>query len=381
MEPIYLDNNATTPCDPRVVDQMLPYLDRIYGNPANGLHSLGRKAARAVDVAREQVASLIGARPSEIIFTSGATESNHLGIIGTAAYAPPQRRRIVTCAIEHKAVLAACTRLATQGFELIVVPVNSNGVVCLAELENAVDEHTFLVSIQAANNEIGTLQPIAEITALAHHYGVLVHCDAAQAIGKVPFDIQRTEVDLASFSAHKLYGPKGIGALYIRGGARAIPLQPLLEGGGQEAGLRAGTSNVPAIVGFGAACDVVTEKLNEEERRLRRYQTKLEQGLLELCKDLRINAYDAPRLPNTTNLVLPNIEADVFLLNLPQMMMSTGSACNTGAIEPSHVLQAIGLSRREASQSIRLSTGRFTTEPEVEVALREIVAAVKRLSV
>lgn len=377
MEPIYLDYNATTPCDPRAVEKMLPYFSEIYGNPANGLHILGRQAARAVETAREQVAALIGARQREILFTSGATESNHLAIIGGAAYAPASRRKIITCVIEHKAVLAPCKRLTEQGFELVILPVDSNGLLRLDELENALDERTFLVSIQAANNEIGTLQPIPQIAALAHRHGALVHCDAAQAAGKIPFNVQETEVDWASFSAHKLYGPKGIGALYVRGGAKAIPLRPLFEGGGQEAGLRAGTSNVPAIVGFGVACQLAAEQMPQDSVQMEVHRKQLEKGLLALQPSIKINAQTALRLPNTTNLLLPGLDADAFLLGLPQLMMSTGAACSTGAVEPSHVLQAIGLSRVQASQCVRISTGRFTRAEEIDIALAAIITRLK----
>ncbi len=377
--PIYLDYNATTPCDPRVIQAMLPYFSEVYGNPANGLHVLGRKAARAMDNAREQVAALIGALPAEIVFTSGATESNHLAILGTAEYAPTARHKIITCAIEHKAVLAPCKRLVEQGFEEIILPVDYNGLVSLDELEQAVGEDTFLVSIQAANNEIGTLQPIARIAELAHHHGALVHTDAAQAIGKIPCDVREWGVDLLSCSAHKLYGPKGIGVLYIRDGARSIPIRPMLEGGGQESGLRAGTSNVPAIVGLGAACEIVAAELPQESARLREYQAELERGLLEAIPKLRINAQHAPRLPNTTNITFEGVEADALLLRLPGLMMSTGAACHTGAMEPSHVLQAIGLTREQASASIRISLGRMTTESDIREAISQIAKAVSIL--
>lgn len=290
MTPIYLDYNATTPCDPRVLQAMLPYFSELYGNPANGLHVLGRKAARAVETAREQAAALLGARSSEIFFTSGATESNHLALLGAAEYAPANRRKIITCAIEHKAVLAPCKRLAERGFEVVILPVDENGLVRLADLENALGEDTFLVSIQAANNEIGALQPIAEIAALAHRHGALVHTDAAQAAGKISVDVKTWEVDLLSFSGHKMYGPKGIGGLYVRGGKREIPLRPILEGGGQENGLRAGTSNVPGIVGLGAACQIAAAELPVERARIQSLREELEHGLLEVLPQARINA-------------------------------------------------------------------------------------------
>jgi len=371
MSPIYLDYNATTPCDPRVLQAMLPYFSDIYGNPANGLHVLGRKAARAVETAREQTAALLGVHPGEIFFTSGATESNHLAILGTAEYALPKRRKIITCAIEHKAVLAPCKRLSERGFEVVILPVDENGLVRLPDLENALGEDTFLVSIQAANNEIGTLQPIAEIAALAHRHGALVHTDAAQAVGKIPVDAEAWGVDLLSFSAHKMYGPKGIGGLYVRGGKREIPLRPLLEGGGQENGMRAGTSNVPGIVGLGAACEITAAELPAERARLQAMRNELEHGLLKILPGARINARSALRLPNTINLTIEGIEADALLLRLPGLMMSTGSACNTGAPEPSPVLQAIGLSRTQAASSIRISLGRMTQPEEIKEVIRQ----------
>lgn len=372
---IYLDYNATTPCDPRVTQAMLPYLTEIYGNPANGLHVLGRKAARAVELAREQAASLIGANPREIFFTSGATESNHLAILGAAEYAPPNSRKIITCTIEHKSVLAPCKRLAEHGFEVIILPVDKNGLIDLEDLENALDTHTFLVSIQAANNEIGTLQSIAEIAALAHRYGALIHTDAAQAIGKIPVDVNKWYIDILSFSAHKIYGPKGAGGLYVRGGKSRIPIRPILEGGGQESGLRAGTLNVPAIVGFGMACEIAMEELPSEQIRLQTYRDELEYGLLTTVPGLIINARYAPRLPNTTNITIQGIETEALLLSLPDLMMSTGSACNTGAPEPSYVLQSIGLTREQASASIRISLGRMTKKEDIKEVVRQLGAA------
>lgn len=375
MTAIYLDYNATTPCDPRVLQAMLPYFSEIYGNPANGLHVLGRKAARAIETAREQAAALLQARPGEIFFTSGATESNHLAILGAAEYAPASRRKIITCAVEHKAVLAPVNRLRERGFQVIILPVDENGLIRLSDLENALDDETFLVSIQAANNEIGTIQPIAEMAVLAHRHGALIHTDAAQAVGKIPVDVNAWGVDLLSFSAHKMYGPKGIGGLYVRGGKREIPIRPILEGGEQENGLRAGTSNVPGIVGFGAACQIVLQELPNESIRLQAMRDRLETALNQAIPGLKINARSAPRLPNTSNLTIEGIESDTLLLRLPNLMMSTGSACNTGAVEPSYVLQAIGLSRIQAASSIRISLGRMTREEEIQEIARRIQAA------
>ncbi|MCS6772556.1 MAG: cysteine desulfurase [Thermoflexales bacterium] len=378
---IYLDHNATTPCDPRVVRAMLPYFGEVFANPANGLHPLGRQAARAVEAAREQVAALIGASAGEIVFTSGATESNHLAILGAAAYAPPSRRKVITCAVEHKAVLLPFKRLEAQGFAVTLLPVDADGRVLLAELERHLDERTFLVSIQAANNETGVLQPVREVAALAHQVGALCHTDAAQAVGKIPCDVEAWGIDLLSMSAHKLYGPKGIGALYVRGGARALPLRPLLEGGGQEAGVRAGTLNVPAIVGFGEACRICREELGAERARIQALRDRFERGLLAALPSARINAQGAPRLPNTSSLTVPGIEADALLLNLPEVMMGVGAACASGAVEPSHVLLAMGLSRKDAYATIRASLGRFNTEAEIDraiVLIAERVLALRR---
>lgn len=358
---------------------MLPYFNEIYGNPANGLHALGRKAAQAISIAREQVAGLIGANSGEIVFTSGATESNHLAILGTAEYAPPERRKVITCAIEHKAVLAPCHRLAERGFEVVVLPVDSDGVVRLIDLEKSLGSDTFLVSIQAANNEIGTIQPIAEITELAHHCGALVHTDAAQAVGKITCDVNTWGIDFLSLSAHKMYGPKGVGALYVRGGTKMIPIRPLLEGGGQENSLRAGTSNVPAIVGFGEACYICHNGLEEEIMKIRGLRDDLENRLLSSISSLRINGLKAERLPNTSSLTIPNIESDTMILNTPQIMVGTGSACSTGAIEPSHVLTAIGLTREQASRTVRISFGRFVQPEQVEAISTAIITSWKNL--
>jgi cysteine desulfurase len=363
---IYLDNNATTPCDPRVVQKMLPYFTEIYGNPANGYHRQGRLAAKAVDAAREQVATLIGAQPYEIVFTGGATESNNLAIFGFArVHKNNPRKRIVTTKIEHKAVLNPCNRLAEEGFDVALLPVNHQGEVCIETVTAEINESTLLVSIQLANNEIGTIQPIQKITEIAHHYGAIVHCDAAQAVGKIPVNVEELGVDLLSMSAHKLYGPKGIGALFVRGGIKTIPLEPILYGGGQEKGIRSGTTNVPAIVGFGEAARISEDVVQSEMEKISKLRDSFEEDLLRKIPWLVINARNASRLPNTSNLTFHGVDADAFLLNMPDIMMSMGSACNSGAVEPSHVLQAIGLTRADASSTIRVSMGRFTTNEDI----------------
>ncbi|MBP7042328.1 MAG: cysteine desulfurase [Chloroflexi bacterium] len=375
---IYLDNNATTPCDPAVVAAMLPYFSEWYGNAATGLHPQGRKAARALVDAREQTAVLIGARPEEIIFTSGATESNNLAILGLGRRAAGgKRKRIVTTAVEHKAVLEPCHALAALGYEVVVLPVDTAGRVDLASAQSSINEHTLLVSVQAANNETGTLQPITQIAALAHAVGAVVHCDAAQAVGKISVDVLAWDVDLLSLSSHKFYGPKGIGALYICNGPRSIPLEPLAYGGGQEHAVRSGTSNVPGIVGLGAAAHLCATLLLEENKRIGTLRAALESQLLAALPDAWVNGADAERLPNTISLALPGVEVDALLLSMPEIMMGVGSACSTGALEPSHVLQAIGLSREDAGSTIRLSLGRFNSQDETTKIVTRIVQTVE----
>ena len=376
---IYLDYNATTPCDPRAVTKMVPFFSEWYGNPATGLHFQGRRAARAVDEAREQVAALIGGRPSEVIFTGGATESNNLAILGLGrTNRHSERTRIFTSAVEHKAVLLPCRQLQEEGYELIVLPVDGQGRVLVDQAEAAINDRTLLVSVQAANNEVGTLQPIERIADIAHRHGAIVHCDAAQAAGKIQVDLatEAWQVDLLSISAHKLYGPKGVGALYIRNGPRASALAPLQYGGGQESGLRPGTTNVPGIVGLGEACRICSVDLAQERVDIARLRDQLERALLTGFAGLRINGRGALRLPNTSSLTLSGIDADAFLLNLKEVMMGTGSACSSGALEPSHVLLAMGLSRAEADSTVRASLGRFTTLDQIERASSLILNAV-----
>jgi len=377
---IYLDNNATTPCDPRVLEAMLPFFGQVYGNPANGLHKQGRLAAQGVEEARERVASLLGAAPAEIVFTAGATESNNLAIQGIArAAARHGRRRIVTSAVEHKSVLFPCQKLAAEGFEVMVLPVDDRGIVSLDAAEQVINEDTALVSVQAANNEVGSLQPVAEISEIAHHYGALIHCDAAQAVGKIPLDVHEWGVDLLSLSAHKLYGPKGIGALYVRGGPGALPLEPVYVGGGQERGIRPGTLNVPAIVGFGKACEIALGQVVQEAAYLTTLRDDFERDLLSRVETLRINGDRERRLPNTSSITFPGVDADALLLNVPHLMLGTGSACTSRTIEPSHVLQAMGISRQDASSTIRVSIGRFNTAEELAIAAESLAEAYYRL--
>ncbi len=378
---IYLDYNATTPCDSRVIEKMLPFFTETYGNPANGFHRQGRMAAKAVDEAREQIANLIGAKQNEIVFTGGASESNNLAIFGVARLSEnAARKRIISSLIEHKAVLNPCKKLSEEGFEITLLSVNSNGEINLEHAKTEFDARTLLVSIHLANNEIGTIQPIQEISDLAHRVGAIVHCDAAQAVGKIPVNVEELGVDLLSISAHKFYGPKGVGALYVRGGIRAIPLEPLIYGGGQERGVRSGTTNVPGIVGFGEAARICSSYLNDEIIRITDLRNALEEGLFANIPELVINARKANRLPNTSSLTFPRVEADALLLNLPDVMLSTGSACSSGAMDPSHVLQAIGITREDAHRTVRASLGRYTTMDQVSFVVNKIVPIYKLLA-
>jgi cysteine desulfurase len=374
-EMIYLDYHATTPCDPRVVEAMLPYFTESFGNPSSGLHTVGRRAARAVEAAREQVAALIGASANEIVFTSGATESNNLAILGTVRGSTTERRRLVTTPIEHKAVLEPLRALERRGFELVYLPVDHDGLVILEAAEELINDQTLLVSVQAANNEIGTIQRIEKIAAIARLHGALLHCDAAQAIGKLPVAVESWGVDLLSISAHKLYGPKGVGALYVAGGIRSLQMVPLVYGGGQEWELRPGTSNVPGIVGFGEACLICRTVMGEEAERVASLRDDLEGRLRSLIPGLEINGKRDQRLAGNSSIVFPDVEADALILNLPTVALSMGSACNSGAPEPSYVLTAIGLSREAASSTVRVGIGRFSTARELEQAAKLISEA------
>lgn len=376
---IYLDYHATTPCDPRVVEAMLPYFTEQFANPSSATHRAGKTAAKAVEQARRQVAGLIGAESKEIIFTSGATESNNLSILGLGRHPNNKRRKIVTTAIEHKAVLSPGKYLERLGFELVILPVDAVGRVDQAAVHEAIDENTVLVSIQAANNEIGTIQDIPFFAHLAHEYGAYFHTDAAQAVGKIPVDVGKWDVDLLSISAHKLYGPKGVGALFVRGGPYALPLEPLVYGGGQESDLRPGTMNVPGIVGLGAACALCQAEMADEAPRTAALRDRLEGLLLAQVPGMHRNGDMAHRLPGNSSLTFPGVDAEALLANVPELSLSAGSACTSGAPAPSHVLIAIGLNRQAASQTIRIGLGRFTMLGEISSAGELIAGAIFRI--
>ncbi|MDE3155093.1 MAG: IscS subfamily cysteine desulfurase [Acidobacteriota bacterium] len=375
--PVYLDYHATTPVDPRVVEAMLPYFTTTFGNPSSRSHPFGWAADEAVERARQQVADLLGAKLREIVFTSGATESNNLAIRGVAAL--KGRGHIITAATEHKAVLDPCRRLEQEGFRVTYLTVGPDGLVDPAAVERAIAEDTILISIMAANNEIGVLQPLAAIGRIARARGVVVHTDAVQAAGKVPFDVRALGVDLASVTAHKLYGPKGVGALYVRRGSPRLDLVPLCDGGGQERGLRPGTLNVPGIVGFGRAAEIARLEMAAEAERMRGQRDRLLDGLRDRVGHLRVNGSLTERLPNNLNVAFPGVEGEALQLGLKDVAVSSGSACTSASIEPSHVLKALGLPDDLARASLRFGLGRFTTDEEIAFATEAVATLVTRL--
>ena len=372
MRQVYLDNQATTPCDPRVVAAMLPFFTERFGNAHSAEHRMGQDAEQAVETARAQVAALIGAEPREVVFTSGATESNNIAIKGAARFAASQgsgRRRVITVATEHKCVLESVADLGREGFEPVVLPVQPDGLLDPALLEAALAEPTVLVSVMAANNETGVLQDLPRLAALAHAAGALFHTDAAQALGKVPFDV--AGIDLASFSSHKLYGPKGVGALYVRRRPRAR-LQPLFSGGGQERGLRSGTLPTPLVIGFGEACRIAGLEMADEAARLARLRDMLLNGLVRQLPGVRVNGSLMRRLPGNLNVTLPDRDALTAMRDAPELCVSTGSACSSAEVAPSYVLAAMGLDDAAAARSLRIGLGRFTSPAEVDFAIRAL---------
>ena len=375
--PIYLDHHSTTPVDPRVLDAMLPYFTDLYGNAASRSHAFGRSAASAVEEARERVAQAIGASYSEIVFTAGATESNALAIKGSAHRRPGTH--LVTTAIEHRSVLDACTRLQADGWALTVVGVDSCGRVDPDDVRRALQPDTLLVSVMAANNEIGTLQPIAAIGAIVRAHGALFHVDATQALGRMALDVQADTIDLLSLSAHKLYGPKGVGALYVRRRPRRTELLPLIEGGGQEGGLRPGTLNVPGIVGTGIACEIMIESMAGETVRLAALRERRWAALTRELDGLTLNGHPELRLAGNLHLSIAGVQPDALLLGLDEVALSAGAACSTGAVKPSHVLEAIGAAGDGARAALRLGIGRFNTEAQIDRAAQCIARRVLAL--
>ncbi|MBV8608056.1 MAG: IscS subfamily cysteine desulfurase [Singulisphaera sp.] len=377
--PIYLDNHATTRVDPRVVEAMLPYFTTTYGNPASVSHRFGWDAAAAVDRAREQVATLIGAESKEVVFTSGATEANNLAIKGALAHLKRKGNHLVTAATEHRAVLDPMKRLAREGWDLTVVACDEHGMVSAEAVEAALTDRTILVSVMAANNEVGTLNPIGAIGQLCHARGVLFHTDATQAVGKVPLDVRQDAIDLLSLSAHKLYGPKGIGALYVRRRDPLVRLTPLLDGGGHERGLRSGTIAVPLVVGLGEAADLARRERPEESARLRGLRERLHAGLAARVEAIVLNGHPTLRLPGNLNLSFAYVDGEALMMAMRDVAVSSGSACTSANPEPSHVLTAMGRDEDMARASLRFGLGRFTTAEEIDFAVDAVADAVARL--
>ena len=376
--PIYLDYQATTPMDPRAVEAMMPYFTEKFGNPHSSSHSYGWEAEDAVDKARAQVAHIIGADEREVIFTSGATESNNLAIKGVAQFYKDKRNHIVTLVTEHKCVLDTCRHLEEEGFQVTYLPVKTDGLVDLVELEKAITDKTVVVSIMAVNNEIGVIQPIAEIGKLCRAKGAFFHTDCAQAVGKIPLDVEAMNIDLMSISGHKIYGPKGIGALYVRRRPR-IRLQAMINGGGQERGMRSGTLPTPLIVGFGEACAIAEREMPEEAKRLQRLRDRFYDGIKAKLADVYLNGNLEHRIPGNLNLSFAYVEGESLILGIKDLSVSSGSACTSASLEPSYVLRALGVEEELAHTSLRISFGRFTTEEEVDYAVQEIVEHVSKL--
>ena len=377
--PIYLDHNATTPCDPRVVEAMIPYFTNSFGNAASRNHPFGWQAEEAVDYAREQVAKLIGADPKEIIFTSGATEADNLAIKGVFEMYASKGNHIITCNIEHKAVLDTCKHIEKEGGEVTYLKVNPDGLIDMKELEAAIKPTTILIAIMYANNEIGTVMPMKEISALAKKKGILVFSDATQAVGKIPVDVNKDGIDLMAFTAHKMYGPKGVGALYVRRKNPRVKVTAQMDGGGHERGMRSGTLNVPGIVGFGKACEICLNEMEEETKRLSALRDKLETALMKI-EEAYINGSTQHRLPHVTNISFKYVEGEGLLMGFNKdIAVSSGSACTSASLEPSYVLKALGLGDDLAHSSLRFGLGRFTTEDQIDYTVEAVTKTVNKL--
>ena len=377
--PIYMDNHATTPLDPRVLDAMMPYLTTTFGNAASRNHSFGWEAEKAVETAREQIAKLIGATAKEIIFTSGATESNNLAIKGVGEMYRERGNHIITQVTEHKAVLDTCKRMEKSGFRVTYLPVKADGLIDLDDLKRAIDDKTILVSIMFANNEIGVIQPIAEIGKICREKGVIFHTDAVQAVGKIPVDVNSMNIDVLSLSGHKIYGPKGVGALYVRRRNPRVQISEQINGGGHERGMRSGTLNVPGIVGLGKACELAREEMASEDKQLRRLRDKLKAKLESSLDYIHVNGSMEHRLPGNLNMSFVYVEGESLLMGINDVAVSSGSACTSATLEPSYVLKALGLGDDVAHSSIRFGLGRFNTEAEVDYVADKVIDIVQKL--
>jgi cysteine desulfurase len=377
--PIYMDNHATTPMDPRVLEEMLPYFMEKFGNAASRNHAFGWAAEEGVETARERIAKLVGATTKEIIFTSGATESDNLAIKGVAEMYKEKGNHVITAVTEHKAVLDTCKRLEKYGFRVTYLPVQKDGLIDLDDLKRAIDDKTILVTIMAANNEIGVLQPVAEIGKLCHERGVIFHSDATQAVGKVPVDVIKQNIDVMSISAHKMYGPKGVGALYVRRKNPRVQISAIIDGGGHERGMRSGTLNVPGIVGLGKACAIATEEMPKEACTLAGLRNRLRDSIMSRLDEVYINGSMEHRLPGNLNISFAYVEGESLLMGINDVAVSSGSACTSATLEPSYVLKALGTGDDLAHSSIRFGVGRFNTQAEVDYVADRVVETVQRL--
>ena len=377
--PIYMDNNSTTRTDPRVVEAMIPFFTEKYGNSASRNHSYGWDAEEAVDSAREQVASIINASSKEIIFTSGATEANNLAIKGVASMYRKKGNHLISTITEHKAVIDPLKRIERDGCKVTFLNVDKNGMISLEELENSITDETVLVSLMAGNNEIGTLHPLKEIGKICKAKGVLFHTDATQAVGKVPVDVDEMGIDLLSLSGHKMYGPKGIGALYVRRKDPRVRLDAMMDGGGHERGMRSGTLPVPMIVGLGMAAEIARKEMSAESQRLLHLRNRLHTGITSKLEDVYLNGHPELRLPGNLNLSFAFVEGEGLMMGIKDIAVSSGSACTSASLEPSYVLKALGLGDELAHSSIRFGLGRFTTEEEIDFVIQDVVRAVNHL--
>lgn len=378
--PIYLDSHSTTPIDPRVLETMLPYFTEKFGNAASRNHAFGWEAEEAVETARKQIARLIHADPKELVFTSGATESDNLALRGVVEMYREKGDHMITNSTEHRAVLDTAKALESKrGVKVTYLHVDKSGIVSPDDVRNAITDKTILISIMLANNEIGSINPIREIGKIAKEKGILFHCDATQGVGKIPVDVQEMGIDLMSFTAHKLYGPKGVGALYVRKKAPRVRIAPMIDGGGHERGMRSGTLPVPLVVGFGKACELCEQEMTAEARRLAAMRDRLEAGIMNGLDEVYLNGHPTQRLPHNLNVSFAYVEGESLLMGLKEIALSSGSACTSATLEPSYVLRALGVGSDLAHSSIRFGLGRFTTDDEVEYTVKRIIETVTRL--
>ena len=378
MKKIYLDNNSTTQIDPQVLEVMLPYFNEKFGNPSSQSHAFGWEARAAIDIAREQIANFINSEIDEIIFTSGATESNNLAINGFLDLIESKKPNIITSSIEHKAVLDVCKKIEKSGKNIIYIKPNHDGIIDIKKIKDAINEDTELVSIMHANNEIGTIQPIQEIGTLCNKNNTIFHVDAAQSLGKIKVDVKDMKVDMLSISSHKIYGPKGVGALYLKNKKSKIKLNPIIIGGGQENNLRSGTLPTPLIVGFGKACEIASNKINIDNKRIKQLSNKLLKSILSEYPDTKLNGSKKNRIPGNINFSFPFLKGMSIINSMPRIAVSSGSACTSSSPLPSYILNEIGINRMNSNTSIRIGIGRFNTDKDIEIAIESIINAIRK---